>query len=175
MLKKSLALLTVSAGLALPALAQDWQMPRNDTNPPATERAPGSGIDEPLGDLGAELDSAMNQLFNRLQPHLNALGDELANTMNDFAPALNEISGLIDDMGNYERPERLENGDIIIRRRADAPPPPPLNELQRLLPERDGVQPDSARPKDDPWAPLAPWRRPQGGQGGTADAPQTEL
>lgn len=168
MIMKPLAGLLISAAVALPGFAQDWQMPRADD--PPTSQAPGNA-DDPLGDLESELDGAMNQLFNRLQPHLNALGDELADTMNDFAPALNEISGLIDDMGNYERPERLENGDIIIRRRADAPPPPPLEELQRLLPG------DEAAPNpDDPLRPLDPWRRPRDNQDGQAGAaPQTEL
>lgn len=166
MSQRTLAALTLLAMTALPLSAQDWQMPRAD-DPPAT------GSEEPLGDLGQdlgqELDSAMNQLFNRLQPHLNALGDELANTMNDFAPALNEISGLIDDIGNYERPERLENGDIIIRRRADAPPPPSLEELQRLLPERDDSQ------TDDQWPPLDPWTRPDDVNPEGNVVPQTEL
>lgn len=161
MLQKSLPALPLVALLALPVVAQDWQMPRD-------EPAPRVQQNEPLGDLGDEIDNAMNQLFNRLQPHLNALGDELANTMNEFAPALNEISGLIDDIGNYERPERLENGDIIIRRRADAPPPPPMEELQRLLPDRDGIdQPDT------PWEPLDPWDRLDEGE--SMDVPQTEL
>lgn len=161
MLQKWLSALPLVALLALPVVAQDWQMPRD-------EAPPGRAQDEPLGDLGDEIDNAMNQLFNRLQPHLNALGDELANTMNEFAPALNEISGLIDDIGNYERPERLENGDIIIRRRADAPPPPPMEELQRLLPDRDGTE----KP-DAPWEPLDPWNRLDEGE--TTDVPQTEL
>ena len=171
MLKKSLVALTISAALALPVLAQDWQMPR-DSDPPMGD-APG-GQQKPLGDFESELDGAMNDLFNRLHPHLNALGDELANTMNDFAPALNEISGLIDDIGNYARPERLENGDIIIRRRADAPPPPPLSELQRLLPGGEGTPPEGKPPSDDPWQPLDPWRMPRDGQG-SAEVPQTEL
>lgn len=164
--QKPLAVLALLTCLAAPVHAQDWQMPQAD-DPPAT------GSDDPLGGLGQDLeeqlDGAMNQLFNRLQPHLNALGDELANTMNDFAPALNEISGLIDDMGNYERPERLDNGDIIIRRRADAPPPPPLDELQRLLPDRDGSQPDRR------WPPLDPWSRPDDAEREGTIAPPTEL
>ena len=161
MLMKSLSALPLVALLALPVAAQDWQMPRDEAQPRGQQ-------DEPLGDLGDEIDKAMNQLFNRLQPHLNALGDELANTMNEFTPALNEISGLIDDIGNYERPERLENGDIIIRRRADAPPPPPMGELQRLLPDRDG-----AETPDTPWEPLDPWNRLDKGE--SMDVPQTEL
>ncbi|WBU58903.1 hypothetical protein [Paracoccus albus] len=164
--QKPLAVLTLLACLAAPVHAQDWQMPQAD-DPPA------AGTDDPLGDLGQdlgdELDGAMNQLFNRLQPHLNALGDELANTMNDFAPALNEISGLIDDIRNYERPERLDNGDIIIRRRADAPPPPSLDELQRLLPERDGSRPEGQ------WPPLDPWSRPDKNDLEGTIVPQTEL
>ena len=38
----------------------------------------------------------------------------------------------IDSFENYERPEILPNGDIIIRRREDAPP----------LPRDDGKEPD---------------------------------
>ncbi|MDO5640998.1 MAG: hypothetical protein Q4G26_01225 [Paracoccus sp. (in: a-proteobacteria)] len=157
---------------SLPLAAQDWQMPRNDS-PPPTERQtpPPRNPGEDFGDaLDQQLEGAMNQLFQRLQPHLNALGDELANTMNDFAPALNEISGLIDDIRNYEPPERLENGDILIRRRADAPPAPPLGELQRLLPFGEGrrTAPESPR--------LDPWRRPAPGAATPEPPPeQTEL
>lgn len=175
MLKTSLAVLAVSTALILPALAQEWQMPRDSDPPPGNSR----GVEEPLGDLGDELgneiDGAMNDLFSRLQPHLNALGDELANSMDEFAPALGEISGMIDDIRNYERPERLENGDILIRRRADAPPPPPMEELERLLPKRDGTSPDAERPSDDPWRPLDPWRKPRDGNTGNPELPQTEL
>jgi hypothetical protein len=31
------------------------------------------------------------------------------------------MMALVDDMTNYELPEMLENGDIIIRRKPDAP------------------------------------------------------
>lgn len=134
MLMKSLSALPLVALLALPVAAQDWQMPRDEAQPRGQQ-------DEPLGDLGDEIDNAMNQLFNRLQPHLNALGDELANTMNEFTPALNEISGLIDDIGNYERPERLENGDIIIRRKAGAPPPPQIGDGLRRFTEPSPSEP----------------------------------
>ncbi|MBF9034686.1 hypothetical protein HKCCE2091_10575 [Rhodobacterales bacterium HKCCE2091] len=39
----------------------------------------------------------------------------------EMLPFLQELSGLIDDISAYELPERLPNGDIIIRRRPDAP------------------------------------------------------
>jgi hypothetical protein len=37
------------------------------------------------------------------------------------APALEKMMALVDDMTNYELPEMLANGDIIIRRKPDAP------------------------------------------------------
>lgn len=37
------------------------------------------------------------------------------------APTMEKMMALVDDMTNYEMPEMLENGDIIIRRKPDAP------------------------------------------------------
>jgi hypothetical protein len=75
---------------------------------------------------------------------------ELAPTMNDMAEALKELepmarqlAGLIGDVQYYEAPERLENGDIIIRRKADAPPPPKL-------------PPDQSVPDAEPIGDVAP-------------------
>ena len=74
------------------------------------------------------------------------LANELSSTADEFRPALNELGGVMDDIANYERPERLPNGDILIRRRADAPPPPPLEELQRLLPQNPQGAPSAPKP-----------------------------
>ena len=69
--------------------------------------------------------------------------------MEEYRPAMEELSRLMDDIGNYEMPpERLPNGDILIRRKADAPPPPPLGDLP-------GQQP---RMEPDPASPLTPDR-----------------
>jgi len=45
----------------------------------------------------------------------------------EMAPLLLQLEGLVDDLTSYQTPEILPNGDIIIRRRPDAPdlPPPP--------------------------------------------------
>ena len=40
-----------------------------------------------------------------------------------------DLAVLVDDLANYAMPQRLENGDVLIRRKADAPPPPPLGGL----------------------------------------------
>jgi hypothetical protein len=39
----------------------------------------------------------------------------------EVAPFFGRIWDLMDDLAAYEMPERLPNGDIIIRRRPDAP------------------------------------------------------
>ncbi|WBU58298.1 hypothetical protein [Paracoccus sediminicola] len=144
-----LAAALLALALAGHAAAQQFEMPQADEPPPgqtAPDRLDGP---PPLSELERELDGIMGDVLNRLQPHLDGLGNELADTMNEFSPALGELSGLIDDFGNYHRPERLENGDIIIRRRADAPPPPSTEELQKLLPEGGERQERG----DQDWAP----------------------
>lgn len=115
-----------------PSLAEPFQMPRDE------DRAPGV---EP--ELPGFLEGLFMDMFTRAQPHLEGLADEMSGLMEDYRPAFQEISRLIDDIGNYQMPpERLPNGDIIIRRKADAPPPPPI---ENLLPHPSpGPGPDGA-------------------------------
>ncbi|MFV0292485.1 MAG: hypothetical protein ACK5II_04415 [Paracoccus sp. (in: a-proteobacteria)] len=115
--------------IALPSVAQDWRMPPANRPPYAVPSSPET--DNQGGEQG--LEGIMNQMFERMLPHLEGLGNELQATVNDFSPAFNELSGLVDDIANYHGPERLPNGDIILRRRADAPPPPSTEELRNLL------------------------------------------
>ncbi|MDO5603951.1 MAG: hypothetical protein Q4G25_02205 [Paracoccus sp. (in: a-proteobacteria)] len=164
MIKALLPAAFLAAALCQPADAQMWRMPRADAPPPVTQ-------DSPADSFETELDGIMEGLFQRMRPHLEGLGNELAGTLNEFGPALNELSGLVDDISNYQRPERLENGDIIIRRRAEAPPPPPLDELQRLLPEREGRDRPATPGRDGR---TDPWRHPLPG-GTVPDLPQTDL
>jgi len=60
-------------------------------------------------DLAEDLADALEELFERMQPAL----DEALDLMQKFG---------IDDPGHYRAPEILPNGDVIIRRREDAPP-----------------------------------------------------
>jgi len=47
----------------------------------------------------------------------------------EMLPFMQRLGSLIDDLAVYELPERLPNGDIIIRRSPDAPPwEPPQGE-----------------------------------------------
>lgn len=57
-----------------------------------------------------------------MEPALDEMGKALEQLGPAVAPALEKLMALVDDMTNYEMPEMLENGDIIIRRKPDAPP-----------------------------------------------------
>jgi hypothetical protein len=69
-------------------------------------------------------DWGMSFLGENVPEELAPLGDMKA-LLDQFgpavAPALEKMMALVDDMTNYELPEMLENGDIIIRRKPDAP------------------------------------------------------
>ena len=89
--------------LAAPAAAQD------DTNQIR------DGLD--LFGEGARL--ILEGLRDEMEPMLDEVRPFFEEEM---LPFLAELSELIDDLAVYELPERLPNGDIIIRRSPDAPP-----------------------------------------------------
>lgn len=129
------ALLALSPAGAAIAQEAPWQMPRAD-DPPSGESRP---YELPEQDAGP-LDDFFNDLLSRAQPHLEGLARDMTGLLQDYQPVLDELSTLIDDLGNYELPpERLPNGDIIIRRKAGAPPPPPLDGVPNLVPRQDAA------------------------------------
>lgn len=81
--------------------------------PPAAAQSELS--EEPLEGLDADelkrrLDDAWDRMMEEVGPTIDGLGKLL------------DTFGKIDGIENYESPEILPNGDIILRRRADAPP-----------------------------------------------------
>ena len=89
--------------LALPVQAQDT---------PAEQETS-------LWDWGMSLfGDAVTQELEPALGDMKALIDQLGPAV---APAIEKMMALVDDMTNYELPEMLENGDIIIRRKPDAP------------------------------------------------------
>lgn len=115
---------------------------------PLAAQAPLAPAPSPEGEAETEdglslIERGMGLLFRQFReeaaPQMELLGRDMAGALERMAPALQELAALVDDFRNYEPPERLANGDILIRRRAEAPPPPPLGEgLQRLLPALPG-------------------------------------
>lgn len=87
------------------------------------EPDPGTDIPRQLGDMWQEF---MDQVAPSVEQTLDML----------------EGLGTIDDLRNYHPPERLPNGDIILRRREDAPD---------LSPD---AGPDSAEPPAAPGQPA---------------------
>ena len=54
---------------------------------------------------------------------LEGLMDDIGPLLEDDVLAmLGRLGALVDDLSQYQMPERLPNGDILIRRAPDAPP-----------------------------------------------------
>ena len=119
-MKHAAPLLAPALALALaiappPARAQDTPAPEvEEEGPSLMER----GLSLFFEGFTQEMEPALDEMAKAL--------DQLDPTI---APALESLMAMVDDMTNYQMPEMLENGDIIIRRKPDAPPvAPPASE-----------------------------------------------
>jgi hypothetical protein len=79
-------------------------------------------VEEGLGLMERGLKLLFDNLLSEMEPAL----DEMAKAMKDLEPIARDLARMIGDVRYYDPPERLPNGDIIIRRKAGAPPPPVL-------------------------------------------------
>jgi len=77
----------------------------------------------------------LSALVEEYRPLVELLGEEMA-------PALAEVLGQIDSITYYAPPVILPNGDIVMRRRPDAPEWVPPEDA---VPEEDPVQPDPGK------------------------------
>ncbi|MDO5706703.1 MAG: hypothetical protein Q4G49_16755, partial [Paracoccus sp. (in: a-proteobacteria)] len=89
-------------------------------------------------------------LMAELAPQMDQMSREMSDALALMGPALSDLSVLVDDIGNYQTPERLENGDIIIRRKPGAPPPPPIGDGLRQFTQPDTPAPDLPLNPDQP-------------------------
>ena len=105
-------LLCAALALPVPAMAQD--APR----PPAPEA---ESEDEP-GLIGRGLMRLFEDVLRDMEPAL----DEMGRALQELEPIARDLAELLGDVRHYDPPERLPNGDIIIRRKPDAPPPPDI-------------------------------------------------
>lgn len=99
-------LIPFALGLAMaagPALAQDGE----------------GDFSDGLGLLREGSRMILENLMDEMRPMLEDVRPFFEEEM---LPFLEELGRLIDDLSAYEMPERLPNGDIIIRRAPDAPP-----------------------------------------------------
>ena len=111
---KQIYALIVAAGLACaPAFAED---------------APETEMDQGLNLMEEGARMLMRGLMDEMEPTLDALrnnfeemGPAFAEFVQSVGPAFGELLEQVDDLRNYEAPEILPNGDIIMRRSPDAP------------------------------------------------------
>lgn len=88
----------------------------------AQEAAPADPAPEDEGlslmQRGAEL--LLRGLMDEVEPGLR----DMEQALRLMEPELRALVDMVGDLRNYEAPEKLPNGDILIRRKADAPPLP---------------------------------------------------
>jgi hypothetical protein len=124
--------MTRTAGTALalalalsapPAMAQDPATDEGITLLQEGARLLFEGLLSDMEPALRDLEGLTAEMADQLEPALQFLSTEIG-------PALIALVARIDDLRNYDAPEFLENGDIIIRRKADAPPfePPPAED-----------------------------------------------
>lgn len=94
---------------------------------PPEGAAPAEGFS--LMEEGARL--FLEGLQKQMEPAIEGLGDfadkagpALRSFVEEMGPALSDLAGKVEDWSVYEAPEMLPNGDIIIRRKPDAPEMP---------------------------------------------------
>lgn len=74
-----------------------------------------------LMEEGAKL--FLRGLMSEAEPALDEMAkalDEIGPKLEELKPQVLELIGMIDDFANYHPPEKLENGDILIRRKTPA-------------------------------------------------------
>ena len=84
----------------------------------------GDGVEEGLDLLGRGAEALMRGLMDEIRPQLEQLAPELRRLGEGIGPLLTDLTEMIDELDAYHPPERLPNGDIILRRKDDAPPAP---------------------------------------------------
>lgn len=110
-MKPTILTLALCAVLAAPAAAQSDD---GDDGASAMQR----GLELFMEGLRDELAPALRQfegLAEQFEPKMREWVEEMG-------PAIADLMARIDDLSVYEAPEILPNGDIIIRRKPDAPP-----------------------------------------------------
>ena len=162
-----------------PPAADQAPAPPADSLPDSPAEGPADGPVDRVAPETDPLEDFMGRLLDRARPTLEQLGRDLGATAQALAPVLEDLARLMDDARNYHRPERLENGDILIRRRAGAPPPPPVGPALRDLlgPDAGGTVPPSGGgteggPDAMPPAPPSP-QDPDGDMNRDTDQPGT--
>jgi hypothetical protein len=111
---KQFATFSLIAALSVtPAIAQEDEVPDTDEGFSLMEE----GARILLRGLMTEVEPAITDLRDSFEE----MGPAIAEFAQSVGPAFADLLNQVDDFRNYEAPEFLPNGDIIIRRSPDAP------------------------------------------------------
>ena len=138
------------AALLLAPLPAQAQTPYE---PPMADEPRQQQDEDPADLIGRGMGMLFDKLWSEAGPDLNRLGEDMSGTLSRLAPVLKDLAVLVDDLGNYEKPQRLENGDIVIPRKPGAPPPPPIGENLRSFTDPGDTPRDQPSVPRDPEAP----------------------
>jgi hypothetical protein len=86
---------------------------------PVAAQEPDGGFGEGLDLLGEGSRMILERLLEDMRPMLDSARPFFEE---ELMPLLERLGEVVDDLSHYELPERLPNGDIVIRRSPDAPP-----------------------------------------------------
>ena len=103
-MRAAVVALVVVLALPVPAVAQEVAPP-----------APQSDLSEGFDLLGEGARLLFRGLMAEMEPALQEMGEQLR----AMEPMLRSLAEMIGDIRHYEVPEKLPNGDIILRRKAD--------------------------------------------------------
>lgn len=100
---------------------------------PARGEEPAASAEEGFSLLEEGARIILRSLVEEMEPALKEMQEGLGDAMKEMGPVLRELAAMIGDIRNYEMPEKLPNGDIILRRKV-----PPAPEGPGTLPGPDG-------------------------------------
>ena len=114
-MKQHISALVLALLVAQPAFAQ--QTP----DAPADDDDGFSLMEEGARMIMRGLMTEMEPALDDMREAMDAFGPAFAEFAGSIGPAFADLLNRVDDIRNYEAPEFLPNGDIIIRRKPDAP------------------------------------------------------
>ena len=87
---------------------------------------PDSDLEQGFDLLGEGARLLFRGLMAEMEPALEQMGEQFK----AMEPMLRSLAGMIGDIRHYEAPEKLPNGDILIRRKPDPAAPAPDDEVE---------------------------------------------
>lgn len=103
----------------------------------AAALAPGAGAQDRSAENGFNLleegaKIILRSMLDEMKPALKEFQRDFGEAMGEMGPALRDLAAAIGDLRNYHPPEKLPNGDIILRRKTppDVRPPAPGDEIE---------------------------------------------